>query len=178
VTADDRTDDPQTGAGGGAPDRPEESAGDRLDRNFGELLQELRVAQTGVQILFAFLLTFPFTNRFALISHLDRVAYVVTLIAAALASGLLIAPVSYHRLAFRQGRKPELVHTASILAGCGMVCLLIAVVGGIFVVMDMVAGPIAATVTAGAIAICYCVLWYVLPLSHRRGHAGDRRPAA
>src|SRR5947209_10039375 len=82
---------------------------ERWDRNFSELLQELRVAQTGVQVLFAFLLTLPFTNRFERITEVQRGTYVVTLVAAAAATALLIAPVSYHRLVFRQGRKPQLV---------------------------------------------------------------------
>src|SRR5438309_3920171 len=81
---------------------------ERWDRNFTELLQELRVAQTGVQILFAFLLTLPFTSRFDRATGLDRGVYVTTMVAAACATALLIAPASYHRLVFRKGRKPQL----------------------------------------------------------------------
>jgi Family of unknown function (DUF6328) len=154
--------------GGGAPGRPEETSNDRLDRNFSELLQELRVAQTGVQILFAFLLTIPFAAGFAHISHLDKVAYGVTLVATAMAAALLIAPVSYHRLAFRQGRKGELVRAASVLAECGTICLVIAIAGAIFVVMDVVASTTVATAAAIVIGLFYCALWYVLPLSRRR----------
>src|SRR3954470_16354530 len=97
----------------------DETGLERWDRNFIELLQELRVAQTGVQILFAFLLTLPFTNRFGDVSDLDKVVYVITLIASAVATALLIAPVSHHRQVFREGRKPELVSTASRLAKAG-----------------------------------------------------------
>src|SRR5690349_19677592 len=96
---------------------------ERWDRNFTELLQELRVAQTGVQILFAFLLTLPFTNRFTAVTGFERGVYVVTLVAAAAATALLIAPVSYHRIVFRQGRKPQLVLIASRLAALGLLCL-------------------------------------------------------
>ena len=95
----------------------DETPQERADRNFTELLQELRVAQTGVQILFAFLLTLPFSSRFADISARDRVAYVVTLLASAAAAVLLIAPVSYHRLVFRRNRKQELVQTAARRTG-------------------------------------------------------------
>src|SRR3954470_423213 len=87
--------EPVAGRGGsGRSETPLE----RWDRNFGELLQELRVAQTGVQVLFAFLLTLPFTNRFERIAGIDRYTYVGTVVAAAAATALLIAPVSYHRL--------------------------------------------------------------------------------
>lgn len=155
--------------GGGAPGRSDESSHDRLDRNFNELLQELRVAQTGVQILFAFLLTIPFAPGFAHITRLDKIAYSVTLVATAVAAALLIAPVSYHRLAFRQGRKRELVRAASILAECGTVCLVVAITGGIFVVMDVISNTTMAILAASVIGLIYCGLWYVLPLRHRRG---------
>src|SRR5256714_6588449 len=108
--------EPVKGRGGtGRSEAPLE----RWDRNFSELLQELRVAQTGVQVLFAFLLTLPFTNRFERITGVQRGTYVVTLVAAAAATALLIAPVSYHRLVFRQGRKPQLVRTGSKQATLG-----------------------------------------------------------
>lgn len=114
--------DPDTEPEGEGPDRPGETAHQRADRNFTELLQELRVAQTGVQILFAFLLTLPFSTRFGVTTGPDRVVYVITLLAAAGATALLIAPVSYHRLVFRQNRKIELVRTASALAEAGGWC--------------------------------------------------------
>ena len=125
---------------GNAGDGRDETPLERWDRNLVELLQELRVAQTGVQILFAFLLTLPFTNRFGSSGPLAKTTYLVTLVAAATASGLLIAPVSYHRLVFRQGRKPELVRTASVLAELGLACLLVCVVGSVLLVVDVVSG--------------------------------------
>src|SRR2546429_7750584 len=102
--------EPETG-----PDAPgrSETPLERWDRNFTELLQELRVAQTGVQILFAFLLTLPFTNRFDRVTELDRGVYVATIVAAAAATALLLAPVRYHRPVFRKGRKPALVQVGS-----------------------------------------------------------------
>jgi hypothetical protein len=144
-----------------------ETALERWDRNFTELLQELRVAQTGIQVLFAFLLTLPFTNRFEMASGLDRFTYVVTMVAAAAATALLIAPVSYHRLVFRQGRKPQLVTVASRLAVLGLVCLLVAMMGAVFLVVDVVLGsPAAAGLTAG-LTVLYLFLWYVLPFLGR-----------
>jgi hypothetical protein len=142
---------------------------ERWDRNLGELLQELRVAQTGVQILFAFLLTLPFTNRFSTLGRLDKDAYLATLLAAATASAMLIAPVSYHRLVFRSGRKPQLVRTASLLAEAGLVFLLLAVAGAVFVVVDAVSGLWAAGALAAMMAALYTTLWYVIPLLRRRG---------
>jgi O-antigen/teichoic acid export membrane protein len=130
-------------------------------------LQELRVAQTGVQILFAFLLTLPFTNRFGGSGPLVKTTYLVTLIAAAAASALLIAPVSFHRLVFRQGRKPELVRTASVLAQLGLGCLLVCVVGAVLLVVDVVSGVGWAAGLAAGVAGLYVGLWYVLPLVRR-----------
>jgi len=141
---------------------------ERWDRNFTELLQALRVAQTGVQILFAFLLTLPFTNRFTQATETDRGVYVGTLVAAAAATALLIAPVSYHRLVFRKGRKPQLVQTGSTLAMLGLGCLLLAMLGAVFVVVDVVLHqPTAALIVAG-LAVLYIFLWYVLPFLGRR----------
>jgi hypothetical protein len=136
---------------------------ERWDRNLTELLQELRVAQTGVQILFAFLLTLPFTNRFGQVTRFDRGVYVVTIVAAAAATALLIAPVSYHRIVFRQGRKPQLVVIASRLALIGLGCLLVAVLGAVFLAVNVVLGvPAAAGILAGITAL-FVFLWYVLP---------------
>jgi O-antigen/teichoic acid export membrane protein len=146
----------------------DETGLERWDRNFIELLQELRVAQTGVQILFAFLLTLPFTNRFGDVSSLDKVVYVITLIASAVATALLIAPVSDHRQVFRQGHKPELVKTASILAQCGLGALLLAIIGAVFLVLDVVAGLGWAAGLGTALVAFYLFLWYVLPKVIRR----------
>jgi O-antigen/teichoic acid export membrane protein len=143
--------------------RRDETGLERWDGNFIELLQELRVAQTGVQILFAFLLTLPFTNRFGKVGDLDRVVYVITLVAAATATALLIAPVSDHRQVFRQGRKPQLVRTASTLAQAGLGALLVAIIGAMFLVLDVVADLGWATGIAVVVTALYLVLWYMLP---------------
>src|SRR5438034_8402379 len=141
---------------------------ERWDRNFTELLQELRVAQTGVQILFAFLLTLPFTSRFDKTTELDRGVYVATIVAAAAATALLIAPVSYHRLVFRKGRKPQLVQTGSRLATLGLGCLLLAMLGAVFLAVDVVLHQPAAALIVAGLAVLYIFLWYVLPFLGRR----------
>jgi uncharacterized protein DUF6328 len=146
---------------------PGETPGERWDRNFDDLLQEVRVAQTGVQILFAFLLTLPFSARFGATSELDRVVYVITLLAAAAASAFLIAPVSYHRLLFRKGRKAELVRNASRMAVCGVACILIAIVGAVFMVLNVVYGMALAVTAAAAIFLLGGTLWFLLPLRSR-----------
>jgi len=151
--------------------QPGEDESQRWNRNFGELLQELRVAQTGVQILFGFLLSLPFTNRFGSEVHrLDRWVYLITLVTAAAASAFLIAPASYHRLAFRQGRKAEVVAMASRMAVIGLFCLLIAVAGGVFLASDVVFHNAIAGITTAAVVALYLFLWYALPLLHKRRH--------
>ncbi len=98
----------------------------------------------------------------------DRRVYAVTLTAAAAATAFLIAPVSYHRIVFRKGRKPQLVRTGSVLAAIGLVCLLVAMLGAVFLAVDIVLGvPLAAGVVSG-LAGLYVFLWYVLPFLGRR----------
>ena len=163
--------DTDTDAKHGEPDGEEqrgegqrdETRLERWDRNFIELLQELRVAQTGVQILFAFLLTLPFTNRFEVIEDRDKVVYVITLVAAASATALLIAPASAHRQVFREGHKPSLVRWASRLAQAGLGFLLIAMMGAVFMVLDVVAGLGWAGGVGIVVMAWYLTLWYLLP---------------
>src|SRR6185437_6803861 len=98
------------------PGPRDESEADRLDRNLGELLQELRVAGLGVQVLFGFLLSLPFTTRFTHLSPGQRNLYLGTIVLAAVATALLLGPVAYHRLVFRQGEKERLVRAANVMA--------------------------------------------------------------
>ncbi len=149
------------------PGAGEESEFERRNRNFAELLQELRVAQTGVQILFAFLLTLPFSSRADLLTGVNRVAYVVTLVAAAAATAFLIAPVSYHRIVFREGRKPEVLAIASRLAQLGLVALLVSLVGALFLAIDVVVGEPVVAIVTGLVAGLYVTVWYLLPLFNR-----------
>jgi len=150
-----------------ADDDERESEFQRRNRNFNELLQELRVAQTGVQILFAFLLTLPFSSRADVLSGVKLVAYVITLVAASAATAFLIAPVSYHRLVFREGRKPEVLAVASVLAQLGVLALLVALVGALFLAVDVVAGQPTVALVTTVMAGVYVVLWYLLPALNR-----------
>src|SRR3954466_7434131 len=108
----------------------------RWDRNFGDLLQELRVAQTGIQILFAFLLTLPFSNGFPKTTAFQKDVYVVALLSAAFATAMIIAPVAFHRALFRQGRKPELVRYAHRMASGGLAFLLVSMLSSILLITD------------------------------------------
>jgi hypothetical protein len=152
------------------PGSNEETEAERLDRNFADLLQELRVAQTGVQILFAFLLTLPFGARFGGVDPLGRTVYVVALLAAAAAAGMIIAPVAYHRMLFRRGRKGELVRSAHRMASGGLAFLVVAMVGSVFVVTDFVLSRTVAVGLTIVAAVWLVLFWAVFPwLRRHRG---------
>ncbi|MGW6402143.1 DUF6328 family protein [Streptomyces sp. NPDC055134] len=141
---------------------------ERADRNFGELLQELRVTQTGVQILFAFLLTLAFTPRFPALDGVQRATYIATLLLAALAAALFTAPAALHRTLFGRGAKPQIVQISSRLAAAGLGVLMLALAGSVLLVVDVTAGR-AAGIAAGAGTFAVCaVLWGVLPRLVRR----------
>ncbi|MFG1923707.1 DUF6328 family protein [Cryptosporangium sp. NPDC048952] len=151
----------------------DESAAERLDRNMGELLQELRVAQTGVQILFAFLLTLAFQQRFSEVDKFGRVVYVVALVCSLLSSGFLIAPVGYHRLVFRRAMKEEVVRTANVFALTGMVFLSIALGGALTVILDVMFSKETA-MAGGVVALVFLVvLWFAIPWVRLRTKRGD-----
>ncbi|HXV94603.1 MAG TPA: DUF6328 family protein [Pseudonocardia sp.] len=141
----------------------------RADRNFAELLQELRVAQVGVQILFGFLLTLPFTTRFADVTAFERNLYIVTLALSALTAALLVAPVAVHRMLFQRGRKRELVRMGHRLVMGGLTALAATILAGLVLVLHVVAGPGAAFAIAGGLAVVFVALWLALPLRMRRG---------
>jgi hypothetical protein len=135
----------------------------RADRNFGELLQELRVAQTGVQILFAFLLGLSFTTRFSAISEFQLYAYVATLVSSAITTALLIAPVAAHRLQFQCGHKVQLVRLVHRCLIAGLITLLVTVLGAMLLVLDVALNtPTAITITA-VLAVCFLALWVGVP---------------
>ncbi|TDC28001.1 hypothetical protein E1265_00215 [Streptomyces sp. 8K308] len=148
---------------------------ERADRNFTELLQELRVTQTGVQILFAFLLTLAFTQRFEELDDFARGTYVTTLVFALSATALFTAPAAVHRGLFQRGAKRLIVTVSSRLAAAGLVMLALTFTGSLLLVVDVVVGRTAGIVAgSGAFLLCLA-LWWVLPrLLRRRVEPGRR----
>jgi hypothetical protein len=150
-----------------AGSRRSEDEQERLNRQMSELLQELRVAVAGVQVLFGFLLAVPFQQRFETVSSFQRTVYSVTLVAAAVATALLIAPSAYHRLVFRQGLKPNIIRlgTAQLLAG--LASLAVAMNAAVLLVTDFIFGETTATVVVVLVASLYVTLWFGLGLVQR-----------
>jgi hypothetical protein len=153
----------------------DETAFERADRNWDELLQELRVTQTGIQILSGFLLTLPFQQRFTQLDGPLRALFLTAVGLATISTGLVVAPVAWHRLAFRKGRKVELVNAADRLAKVGLVFIGLTVVAVLALVFGFVLGDGAAVVAGVAAVLVFGVLWLVLPLTTLRGV--DRSPA-
>lgn len=145
-----------------------ETPDERHDRNMAELLQELRVALPGVQVLFAFLLTVPFAPRFADVTSFQKDVYFATLLCSAAASALFIAPTAYHRLNFRRGDKEHIVDTASTFTILGLVALAFAMLGAVVLVTDFIYGATTTIVAAAGVAALLALLWFGLPLRRRR----------
>jgi hypothetical protein len=147
--------------------QPGESPKERVDRELIELLNELRVVLPGVQVLFAFLLTVPFSQGFDTLSELQRDVYFAAFVLATVASMLLIAPSSYHRIRFRHGDKERMLFTSNKLAISGSVCLALSMACAVFLITDLLFDSRwAAGVTAGA-ASGFAWFWYGLPLKRR-----------
>jgi hypothetical protein len=144
-----------------------ESRDERLNRELIELLNELRVALPGVQMLFGFLLATPFTQRFATITTGQRHVYYFTFLATAFATIFFIAPTAYHRLRFRQKDKEQMLQTSNRLTILGTLCLAAAIAGAVYLVTDLVfKTTVTATATAAA-AAALVWFWYGLPLVRR-----------
>jgi hypothetical protein len=153
----------------GRPSEPEpdETPKQRVNRELIELLNELRVALPGVQVLFAFLLTVPFQSGFERISSGQRVWYFAALLTTAAASALFMAPTAYHRLRFRQGDKERMLQTANMEAIAGTALLALAIAAAVFLVADVMYGVGIASVAAAVAAAAMAWLWFGLPLSRR-----------
>ena len=136
----------------------------RLDRELIELLNELRVTLPGVQVLFAFLLTVPFSQRFDLVNDLQKYAYLVALVATAAGSALLIAPTPYHRIRWRDRDKESLLRTSNRLAIAGTVALALAMTSAVFLVADFLFHAPLPAVLTGLLAGLIAWFWYGLPL--------------
>src|SRR3954465_12310428 len=151
-----------------------ETALQRVDRNLVELLQEVRVIQTGVQVLFAFLLTAPLAARFEDLSAFQRLTYFVTLLSAGAAAVLLIAPTAYHRILFRLGDKEHLVAVANRFTLAGLTFVAGSMVGALLLVTDLLFDATAVVAgTTGLAALGCLVFWCLAPLA-RRARIGPR----
>jgi uncharacterized membrane protein len=148
-------------------DPRDESQAERDDRNLAELLQELRVAGLGVQVLFGFLLSLPFTNRFAKLSHSQRDLYLASLVLAAVATALLLGPVAYHRLVFRRRQKERLVRAANVMAIMGLAFVGLAISMAVLLVTGYVAHSVGAVVITAFTVLLFAGLWFVFPLARR-----------
>lgn len=150
------------------PDERGEGPLHRADRNMLELLQELRVAQTGVQILFAFLLSLSFTDRFGRIDEVQRWTYVVTLLLSVLTAGLLVGPAAAHRITFGHGVKAATVELGQRLFVAGLGTLALTLSGAVLLVLDVAVGRWFAVPAAGVVGLVLVGLWFLLPLPLRR----------
>jgi hypothetical protein len=152
---------------GGPPYLRDESQAKRDDRNLAELLQELRVAGLGVQVLFGFLLALPFTLRFSRLSSAQRDLYVTDIVLAAVATALLVGPVAYHRLVFRQQMKEHLVRIANAMAICGLAAVALAISGAVLLILSYVVPGLPAIIISICVFAVFVILWIVLPLAAR-----------
>jgi hypothetical protein len=143
-----------------------------LDRNVGELLQELRVAITGVQILFAFLLGLAFTQRFTSLDRFQVTVYTITLMTTALTTIVLIAPVAFHRLVFRRRQKSALIMVADRLLQLGLVLLVLAISSAVLLILDVVLGRWQGLLGGALIAAIGVLVWFGLPTWARRSGIG------
>jgi hypothetical protein len=151
----------------GNPARDETDV-ERVDRNLQELIEELRVALPGIQVLFAFLLILPFNQRFADVTDSQKDLYFAVLLCTALAACFLMAPTMHHRLQFRQNRKPRVLWWSRRLAIVGLTLLALAMSGAVFFVGDFVFDSTTAALGAAIPALAITITWYVLPAIGRR----------
>jgi O-antigen/teichoic acid export membrane protein len=158
------------------PDRPGETEAQRDDRNVMELLNELRVVGIGVQVLFGFLLSLPFTSRFSRLDPAQRGVYLATVTFAAVSIALLVAPVAYHRLLFRRHEKESLVRVTNVLAIAGLVTVGLSVSGAVLLVVSFVAPGAPAVVITAIAVVAFAGLWFALPLSRRDRDDHDDQP--
>jgi predicted neutral ceramidase superfamily lipid hydrolase len=145
------------------------------DDEYSTLLEEIRVLLPGVEVLFAFLLTVPFTGRFERISDLQRLTYFVAFLSASASVILLIAPSVYHRVRWREAHKEDVLHRANALALTGTAFFAIAITAVVYTVTDVLYGAIASSALAGLVAVTAFVLWFGLALRDRRSGNGRSR---
>lgn len=146
----------------------EESEKERTQRQMVELLQELRVVITGVQVLFAFLLTIPFNQRFGRVDEFQQTVYFATLLLTTLSAVLLMAPTSYHRLRFHQRDRAHIVEASHRFALAGLLALALAMTGAVLLLTDYLYDSRAlVAVAVGGTALAFAIFWYALPIARR-----------
>jgi hypothetical protein len=138
-----------------------------INRNWTELIQELRSTQTGVQVLTGFLLTVPFSDRFATLDDVQRTAYLLVLSGAVTATAAILSPIAYHRILFRRGRRPWLVATANRVARAGLVLVALTTCGVVFLTFDLAIGRTGGIVASIVAVLGYLLLWVAIPLRAR-----------
>jgi ABC-type Fe3+ transport system permease subunit len=148
-------------------DPRQESTAERDDRNLAELLQELRVSGLGVQVLFGFLLSLPFTVRFVRLSGAQRDLYLASLVLSAVATALLLGPVAYHRLVFRRRQKESLVRAANLMAILGLATVGLAIATAVLLVCSFVTTAVPAGIITACVVVMFAGLWFVFPLARR-----------
>jgi putative flippase GtrA len=156
----------------GQANRPsEETPAERHNRNLSDLLQELRVAGLGVQVLFGFLLSLPFTNRFALLSPSQRGLYEASLLLAASSTALLIAPVAFHRWVFRMHDKERLLRKANSMALVGLATVSLAISSSVLLILSFVSSGLLVSILVVIVVGIFGYLWFAMPLLERRYHS-------
>ena len=158
------------------PSGRDETEEERLDRNLGELLQELRVALPGVQVLFAFLLAVPFQQEFSKISEFEKWVYFATLILTTISAALLIAPTAYHRLTFRYQQKHRLVFVSNRLAIAGLGALALAMTCAVLLITDVLFGTVTTVIVVVLGVGMFGTLWLALPLRRRLKYRDEGLP--
>jgi len=151
----------------GSEERTGEDRQERTARELIELLNELRVILPGVQFLFAFLLTVPFSQRFSKLDGLETGVFFVTLLCTAIATALLMAPSAQHRVLWREGVRERRLELGNTLTIAGLIFLVPAMVGAVFVVSDFIFGLGAAVIATLLLGFFFALLWFALPLRYR-----------
>jgi predicted neutral ceramidase superfamily lipid hydrolase len=170
-----KDEDREAGAKNGGGE-PRETTKERIDRELIELLNELRVVLPGIQVLFAFQLTIPFSQRFTDINSTQRTAYFISLLCTAVSSILLIAPPVIHRLRFRERDKEQILKLSNKLTILGTIFLALAIAAVVFVITDLLYGTPLSIVVTAVVAVLMLAVWYVTPLV-RRARAGTASPS-
>jgi hypothetical protein len=154
-------------------ERTGEDQQERTARELIELLNELRVILPGIQVLFAFLLTVPFSQGFPKLDTLQQDVFFATLLCTAISAALLMAPSAHHRLLFRQGEREQRLRIGNVLTIIGLIFLVPAMVGVVFVVTGLIFGMGLALIVTAVLTLLFVLLWFVLPLRYRDENAAE-----